>query len=109
MIITNNTTIDLEYFRKADLYFVFDTEFADTDTFKLEVGDIESENYGFTNDGNLCFARVDFSTLTNASNTLTYKVYRNGVQIETGTITVNIQCGGTPVGVIFNNVPSLAT
>ena len=108
MIITNNTTIDLGYFRKADLWFVFDAEFADTDTFKLEVGDIESENYGFTNAGNLCFARVDFSTLTNASNTLTYKVYKNGVQIETGTITVNLQ-GGSPAGVIFNNVPALAT
>ena len=109
MIITNNTTINLSFLKKEDFQFKFDSEFDATDTFKLQVGDITNENYGFTADGDLTFARVDFSSLTNNSNTLTYKVYKNNVQIATGTVIVNLEDGGLPSGVIFNNVQNIAT
>lgn len=94
MIITDGSTINLGYFRKADLTFSFDAEFSATDTFSLQIGEIEWNNYNFTNDGLLTFVRVDFSSLASPENELAYTVYKGEAELTSGIVTVNISGAG---------------
>lgn len=111
MIITDGSTINLGYFRKADLTFSFDAEFSATDTFSLQIGEIEWNNYNFTNDGLLTFVRVDFSDLASPENELAYTVYKGEAELTSGTVTVNISgAGGAETDPIYTSDSSkLAT
>lgn len=102
--ITNEKVITTGLFNnKADFVFQFDGQtFAANDAFALTVGTISSENYGFSADGEITFARVDLSEVIEAEETeVEIKVKKNGENILEDTIIIyasNVSGGGNPNG-----------
>ena len=113
--ITSDKTLDIGKSRIINLVFESDLDFADDDKFKLVLGDIQSENFAFVNNGCLRFSYVDLSEIIKkASTDLSVKVTCNGSQIlaDSITITAYVQGGGSGEEikvVVFNNIRRQAT
>ena len=109
--ITSDKTLDIGKLRIINLVFESDLAFADDDKFKLVLGDIQSENFAFANDGCLRFSYVDLSEIIKKENTdLSVKVTCNGAQIlaDSITITAYVQGGGSGEeiqGIVHNAYP----
>lgn len=95
--ITSAKTLDIGKARIVNLTFKSDLAFADGDRFKLVLGTIESENFAFVNNGCFRFSYVDVTALVKStSNNVAVKVYQNGNQILSDSITMiaDYQGGG---------------
>ena len=109
--ITSDKTLDIGKIRIINLVFESDLAFADDDKFKLVLGDIQSENFAFANDGCLRFSYVDVSEIIKKENTdLSVKVTCNGAQILSDSIiiTAYVQGGGSGEeiqGIVYNTFP----
>lgn len=78
--------LDIGENRILDLVFSFEKTFDDGDTFALS-GDISSSLYGFTNNGGLKFARVEFPEVVSSEIKIIIK--RNGETILSDTLNVD--------------------
>ena len=109
--ITSDKTLDIGKIRVINLVFKSDLDFADDDKFKLFLGDIQSVNFAFVNDGCFRFSYVNVAEIIKKENTdLTVKVTCNDEQIlsDSITITAYVQGGGSGEeiqGIIYNAFP----
>lgn len=96
--IQNSKIIDIKNRHYADLDFQFSTGFEnDSSNFKLLLNNVENTLYGFTNQGNITFAKVDFSFVTKEIQTVAIKLYHNDNIILDDSIEVHaVVSGGSP-------------
>lgn len=108
--ISGQKTIDIGKVRIINLTFKSDLTFADDDKFKLVLGSIQSENYAFVDDGCFRFSYVNVGSIINSANTTeNIKIYQNGTQIlsDTITITADYQGSGSGGTTIDSNVSKI--
>ena len=95
--IQGQKSLNIGKIRTINLAFQGDFTFADDDKFKLSIGAVQSENFGFTNSGYVCFSYINLAEIIKKENTdLSVKVSCNGEQIISDTISVTafVQGGG---------------
>lgn len=86
--ITSDKTLDIGKIRIINLVFKSDLSFADDDKFKLVLGDIQSENFAFANDGCLRFTAVALDFISSATTSASVKIICNGNEILSDTIII---------------------
>ena len=98
--------------RLVQLMFLFmDTTFQTADKFTLTAGETTNSLYGFTKSGFLKFAKVDFNFIDKQSSQVEITIYQGAEIILQDTLFVQaeIQGGGQIQGIIYNNLPKLAS
>ena len=87
--IQGQKSLNIGKIRTINLAFQGDFAFSDDDKFKLSVGSVQSENFGFTNDGCISFNYVDVTKLITATtNSKAITITKNGTQILSDTLTL---------------------
>ena len=107
--IQGQKSLNIGKIRVINLAFKGDFAFADDDKFKLSIGAVQSDNFGFTNDGCISFNYVDVTKLITATtNSKAITITKNGTQILSDTLTIVADYSGggggsLPDGIVVTN------